>query len=139
MINKFEIYGIVLAILLLGFVGAYFKGRLDEKTAITTRQLADNAQALQKAADGAAARAIADDTARQKAVDFIATVDQGITNVNAKFAKVPTVVVDARGCERLTPASSMRWNAVELLPAGPTPDTTGGAPASVPAAAVPPS
>lgn len=136
-ISKLEIYGIVFAVLMLGFVGAYFKGRLDEKAAITTKQLADNASALQKAADAAAARTTADDAARQKAVDFIATVDQGITNVNAKFAKVPTVVVDARGCERLTPASSMRWNAIELLPAGPVANPAGSAPSSVPAASVP--
>lgn len=134
MISKLEIYAIVLAVLALGFVGAYFKGRLDEKAAITTKQLADNAIVLQKAADAAGARAIADDAARQKAVDFIATVDQGISNVNAKFSKLPTVVVDARGCERLTPNAGMRWNAVELLPSGPTADTTGSAPESMPAA-----
>lgn len=136
MISKLEIYGIVLAVLLLGFVGAYWKGRLDEKAAITTKQLADNAAALQKAADAGAERATADDTARQKAVDFIATVDQGIASVNAKFAKLPTVVVDARGCERLSPNAGMRWNAVELLPTGSTANPAGNAPAGVPAVPV---
>jgi len=136
-ISKLEIYGIVLVVLALGFIGAYFKGRHDEQTVITERTLADNARALQGAADAAIARASADDAARQKATDFIASIDQGLANVQARFSKLPAVVVDAHGCERLTDAGRLRWNAAELLPAGSPVDPAGGAPATVSAGPVP--
>lgn len=137
MISKLEIYGIALAVLLLAFVGAYFKGRHDEQTAITQKTLADNAKILQDAAVAAAARAEADDAARKKTVDLMAAVDQGLANVRQKFSSLPSVVVDARGCERLTPDSGMRWNAVELLPTGPPVEPAGNAPATVPAGPLP--
>lgn len=136
MISKLEIYGIVLVVLALGFVGAYFKGRHDEQTAISQKTLADNSRAMQQAADAAITRATADDAARQKAADFIATVDQGLANVKAKFSNLPSVVVDARGCERLTPSAGMRWNAAELLSSGSTLDAAGSAPTAVPASPV---
>jgi hypothetical protein len=137
-INKLEIYGIVLIVLALGFVGAYFKGRLDEKAAITQKQLADNAQKMTAYEGTLESRANADDAARQKALAFIAQVDQGLANVKSQFSKLPSVVVDARGCERLSPISGMRWNAVELLPAGPVANTAGSTPEAVPAAPVSP-
>ncbi|MDB6085197.1 MAG: hypothetical protein JWN43_3078 [Gammaproteobacteria bacterium] len=137
MISKLEIYGIVLAILALGFVGAYFKGRLDEKAAITTKQLADNASDMTKYQTTLAGRADADEAARKKTADFIVSIDQGLANVQAKFSKLPNVVVDARGCPALTPAAGLHWNAVELLPAGPAEQPAGSAPNPVPTAAVP--
>lgn len=135
--TRLEIWGIGLLILALALGGAYFKGRHDEYHTVVNEQLAANEKALTAAAAAATARAAADDTARQKATDFIASVDQGISHVNAQFASLPPVVVDARGCPQLTPAAGMRWNAIELLPAGPTPDATGSAPATVPASPVP--
>lgn len=113
---KLEAYGIALVVMILCCVGAYFKGRLDVERSITTQQQAANARALQSAADAATARAGADDQARQRAADFIKTVDQGLEAVRAKFANLPTVVVDGRGCPQLTDAARDRWNAVELIP-----------------------
>src|SRR5436305_59292 len=110
MLTKLEVYGIVAALIVAAVLASYFKGRSDEHRTITTEQLAANAKALQDAATAATARAAADDTARQKAADLISTVDQGIANVNAKFAKVPAVVVDSRGCSQLGDAVRMRWN-----------------------------
>lgn len=141
MLAKLEIYAIAigagLLLLALGTLGGYFKGRLDEKVAITQKQLADNAQAMQRYEVVSQNRADADDAARQRTIAFIVAVDQGLANVNAKFSKLPSVVLDARGCERLTPASALRWNATELLPSGPAPNAAGSAPEAVSAAAVP--
>jgi hypothetical protein len=137
-ISRPEIYGIGLVILLLGFVGAYFKGRLDEKAAIVRQINADNTVAMQKWVNTAEQRSQADDLARQRTQILLDTIDRGITNVNTKFAKLPTVVVDARGCERLTPNARLRWNAVELLSSGPAdPPAGGAAPDTVPAGGVP--
>jgi hypothetical protein len=135
--SKLELYGIVLAIVLLSIGGAYFKGRLDEHRSITTQQLAANASDMTKYQTALETRAAADDASRQKAADFIASVDQGIARVNAKFANVPTVVVDAHGCPALTDNARLRWNSVELLPAGPVANTAASASAAVPASPVP--
>jgi len=136
MISKLEIYGIVLAVLIFALVGAYFKGRHDEQTAITQKTLADNAAVMKSAADAAIARAAADDASRQKTADLMEAVEKGIANVQAKFSSLPSVVVDARGCERLTPDAGMRWNSVELLPPGPALSAPGSAPAALPAGQV---
>jgi len=134
---RLEIYGIVAAVLLMAIAGAYFKGRLDEKAAITEKTLADNSKAMQAAETAAEARASADDQARQKAVAFMNQVDEGLANVRTKFSNLPAVVVDARGCERLTPDAGLRWNAAELLSEGPAVDAAGHAPPAVPASPVP--
>ena len=138
MISRLEIYAIVLVVLALGFVGAYFKGRLDEKAAITQKTNADNTLAMQRWVDVAQQRTQADDLARSQTLALIDTVNLGMEDVNTKFAKVPTVVVDARGCERLTASARLRWNAVELLSAGPADEPAGSAaPGAVPAGDVP--
>lgn len=136
--SRLEIYGIALLVLALALAGSYAKGRLDEKSEITQKQLADNAQAMQRYQDVAKDRADDDDKARQRMLAFIATIDQGLDNVSAKFSKLPSVVVDARGCERITPAAALRWNAVELLPAGSTDQPTRKPPDPLPASQMPP-
>ncbi len=141
MLQKLEIYAIAISagllLLVLGTAGGYLKGRLDEKSALVERQLADNAKAMQDAATAAQTRAAADDQARQKALEFAAQIDVRIADVNTRFSKLPSVVVDSRGCERLTPNAGMRWNATELLPTGPAANPAGGAPGPVSASAVP--
>jgi len=137
-INKLEIYGIALVVAILCACAAYIKGRFDEKAAIVRKTNADNTVAMQRWVETAQQRSQADDLARQRTQDFINTVTQGIDHVNAKFARLPTVVVDARGCERLTTAARMRWNAVELLSAGQADAPAGSAaPDAVPAGSVP--
>ncbi|HXH91212.1 MAG TPA: hypothetical protein VNN25_06500 [Thermoanaerobaculia bacterium] len=122
MIQRLEIYAIAigagLLLLVLGTTGGYFKGRLDEKAAITQKQLADDAKKMTDYQGTLEKRAAADDTARDKALAFVADIDKRMDGINAKFAKLPNVVVDARGCERLTDAARLRWNSVELLPTG---------------------
>jgi hypothetical protein len=135
--TKLEIYGIALLVLVLALGGSYFKGRHDEFRATATEQLAANAKALEAAATAQAARADADDKARRKANDFIDQIDQGIASVKAKFAQLPSVVVDAHGCPQLTDAARLRWDAIELLPAGPTADAAGNPSAALPAGQVP--
>jgi hypothetical protein len=133
-----EIRLAIYALVVLGFVGCYFKGRLDEKAAITTKQLADNSADMTKYQTTLASRSDADEAARKKTADFIASIDQGLANVQAKFSKLPNVVVDARGCPALTPASGLHWNSVELLSAGPADRPADHAPDPVPASPVPP-
>jgi len=138
MINKLEVYAIALVVLALAFVGAYWKGRLDEKTVITQKQLADNAADMTRYQTTLAGRADADEAARAKTTQFIAAIDQGLVNVQAKFSKLPNVVVDARGCPALTPAAGLHWNSVELLPAGPAANAADHVTNAVPAGPVPP-
>ncbi len=142
MIQKLEIYaiaiGAALLLTLLSATGAYFKGRFDEKAAITQKQLADNAQKMTGYQDTLEKRAAADDTARDKALAFVADIDKRMDGINAKFAKLPNVVVDARGCERLTDTARLRWNSIELLPAGPTDQPAGIPPDALQPAPMPP-
>jgi hypothetical protein len=121
--TKLELYGIALLVLAMALGGAYFKGRLDAERAIAQKQLADNAEALQRYAKREDDRAAADDLARQKTVAFMGAVEQGITNANAQFSKL--VAVDNHGCERLTDDARLRWNAIELLPAGSAHESAG--------------
>ena len=137
MITKAEIYGIVVVVLLLGFAAAYFKGYSNGKEAVVQKTLDDNARKMgeyQQVADG---RATADDLSRQKALAFVSDIDKRMDSVNAKFAKLPNVVVDARGCERLTDAAGVRWNNVELVPAGSPVDAPGDAVGPVQSPVVP--
>lgn len=108
--NRLEIYAIILAVFGLSLTAAYFKGRFDMQKAITTKQLADNAAALQKANDELTKRAEADDKARKLTEDFIDRVTSGLGAVNAKFAKLPNVVMDAHGCADLNDNFRLRWN-----------------------------
>jgi len=134
--NRLEIYGVLLVLFGAILVAGYFKGRNDEKTALVTQQLADNAKALQEAADAARARAAADDAARTEAEAFTERMKQGLTDVNARFSKLPNVVMDARGCPDLNDNFRLRWNAVTGLfgASGLSPDQSGIA---VPAQPVP--
>lgn len=134
--SRLEIYGIALVILVIAIGGAYFKGRLDAERSIAQKQLADNSQAMQRYANVEQSREQADDLARQKTLAFMGAVEQGIANVNSKFSSL--AMVDSRGCERLTGDARLRWNAVELLPAGPTEQPAGSAPGAVPVGAMPP-
>lgn len=137
--NKLEIYGIVLAVLILAGASAYFKGRSDERDAFQQKALAANATKMAGYESTQMQRATADDAARDKALKFVDDISKRMDGVNAKFSKLPNIVVDARGCEHLTDAARVRWNAIELVPTGPavheTLDAAGPVrPAEVPAA-----
>jgi non-canonical (house-cleaning) NTP pyrophosphatase len=136
-VTRLEVYGAVFLLLVLAIGAAYFKGCRDTERRISNEQAVANVKALEDSTRAAEARAIADDSARAKADQFRAEVEEGIENVRAKFARVPTVVVDDRGCQRLTDAARLRWNAVELLPAGSTLSAAGESAAAVPAEPVP--
>jgi len=58
-----------------------------------------------------------DSLARQATDAYMARVNEGLTDVASKFAKLPSVVVDTRGCTDIAPAWDMRWNATADLPA----------------------
>jgi hypothetical protein len=139
--EKLEIYGIALIASLLLTVGAFFvgeyKGMYDEKSAAAEKLEAANERAISTYADTLKSRSDADAQAANTTRDYIAAVEQGLANVQTRFAKLPMVVVDAHGCPSLTAAARLRWNAVELLPAGPAELTTGNATGALPAAAVP--
>lgn len=118
MITKLEIYGAILAIVLLGDLGFYFLGRYQEDKA----NRADQALADQKATREILDRAITlrglDDKGADATDLLIAGINQRLTDVNSKFAKLPNVVVDARGCPQLGDNFGLRWNAAADLSAG---------------------
>lgn len=136
LLTKLEMYAIVAVLLIAVIVGAYFKGRNDEKDTFASKQLIANAKVLQDSLDSAHARMEEDDKARQTTEEFIARTRQGLSDVNTKFAKLPNVVVDTRGCSQLGDNFRMRWAAAAGVSAGPTLDTSGVPSAVVPAAKV---
>jgi len=137
-VNRLEIYGIILAIWALTVIAAELHGRYEEHKVAAEKQLAANAVKMTDYGKTIEGRAAADDAARERMTAFMDQVSKGLTNVQAKFASLPSVVVDPRGCSVLTPDAGMRWNAVELVPPGSANNATGRAPQTVPAPAVPP-
>jgi hypothetical protein len=113
--NKLEIYGVLLLLIIASITGAYFKGAHDKEHSLATEQLAANAKALQESTLALQARAKADDEARAASEAFTARMKQGLADVNARFAKLPNVVVDAHGCPDLGDNFRLRWNAVTGL------------------------
>jgi hypothetical protein len=136
--NRLEIYAIILAVWGLTVIAAELHGRYEEHKAASEKQLAANAEKITDYGKTLEGRNAADRAAQDQWTAFMAQVAKGIDNVNAKFAGLPSVVVDPRGCAVLTPDAGMRWNAVELVPAGPANDAAGHAAQGVPAPAVPP-
>jgi hypothetical protein len=116
---RLEIYAVALAVALLFSVGTYFKGRVDERDATQQKQLAANAKQMTDYQVTQQLRDAADDKSRSAALAFVDDISKRMDTVNAKFSKLPSVVVDAHGCEHLTDAARSLWNAVEMVPAGP--------------------
>lgn len=135
--TRFEIYAIVLAVIALTMMGAYYKGRGDERDDAQQKQLAANATKMTDYQATLDKRNEADDQARGKALAFVDDISKRMDTVNAKLSKLPAVVVDARGCSTLTDAAGVRWNNVELVPTGQALDPPGDAVGPVRPAEVP--
>lgn len=133
--QKLEIYAIALAAALILTVGAFFvgefKGKYEEQASAAQKLEAANSKAIDTYATTLKDRADADSQSIARSQALIAAYDQGLQNVHATLAKLqPTVVKGADGCPAFTGTAKLRWDAIELLPAGPT---------DAPAGAVPPS
>lgn len=134
---RLEIYAGVLVLMAVCCVGSYFKGRGDESDANHKTVLANNARAMTDYQAAALLRDQADEASRGRALAFVDDVSKRMDSVNAKLSKLPPIVVDARGCDRLTDAAGVRWNNVELVPAGQALDPPGDAVGPVQPAGVP--
>lgn len=131
--QKLEIYGIAIAAALLLTVGAFFvgefKGKYEQQAAAAVKLEAANSKAIDTYAGTLKDRADADAQSIARSQALIAAYDQGLNNVHDKLAKLqPTVVKGTDGCPALTSTAVMRWNAVELLPAGSTDKPAAGGP-----------
>jgi hypothetical protein len=109
--NKLEIYAILALMLVATGGGLYFKGRHDEKVILTEKALADSAKVLSDANDALRARTEADNAARGVANNFMATVQSNMMEVNTRFAHVPQVIINDKGCPDIAPSFRLRWNA----------------------------
>lgn len=114
-IAKLELYAVALVVILIAMGGAYFKGGSDRERKIHTEEAAQLTTALQTAAVAAQARAASDDAARLKADALLKTLDDNLLDLDKRFAHVPQVVVDTRGCATVAPAFRVRWNSLEAL------------------------
>ena len=112
---RLEVYAIVFVLLLAGMGAAYYKGGADKERSIHEKEAAQMVDALRDGAIAAASRAEADDIARTRAQEFIERAEKGLTEINRRFANVPQVVVDSKGCSTLSDGFRMRWNAVETV------------------------
>lgn len=139
--QRLEAYAIALLAALVLTIGAFFvgefKGKYEQQATSAQQQQAANLKSIDTYAGTLKDRADADAKAADKTNQLIAAVDEGIANAQKKFAGLPTVVMDAHGCARLTDTARMRFNAVELLPAGPADEPAGNAPGAVSAGPVP--
>jgi hypothetical protein len=118
-IAKLEGYALAIAAACLCTVAAYFYGRFEERSTIATEEHAADEKALQGLLDAANARAADDARAHAASEAFIARVQSGLGEVNAKFSSIPNVVVDARGCGVLSDGFRLRWAADNAAGAGP--------------------
>lgn len=129
--GKLEAYGIAIAAFIIISVAAFFMGdfygTLKERDSTQIKLAQANEAAVKNYGDVLQTRSQDDAQAHARTVDLIAAINEGIDSVHTKFASLPNVVVDARGCPSLTDTARLRWNAVELLPSGPI-DTSPGQP-----------
>lgn len=139
MITKLEIYCVVGLMIVFGNAGFYALGRWHgEKQVYLEQAKADQAE-TRKILDRAIDIRNSDDQGRSITNEFIHRVTQGLSDVNTKFAKLPNVVVDSRGCSDFSPAFSLRYNAVSDLLSGHAIDPAGDIAHGVPADGLPPS
>jgi hypothetical protein len=141
--GKLEAYGIAIAAFVIISVAAFFMGdfygTLKERDAAQTKLTQANEAALRNYGDVLQTRSADDSQAHARTVDLLAAINEGIDGVQKKFAGLPNVVMDARGCPSLTDTARLRWNAVELLPTGPIDEPAGSTAGAVSTGAVSPS
>jgi len=136
--TKLEIYLIGLLIVILGDVGFYVLGRWQESQHIQAKQNAADVTELHSILVEATQMRDNDERARQATDAYISRINEGLTDVASKFAKLPSVVVDSRGCADVSPNWSLRFNATADLPAGSALNGSGVDPAGLQPAPVPP-
>ena len=135
--TRLEIYLVALVIIILGDAAFYVLGRWQESQHVAAKQNAADVQELHSILSDAIVLRDKDSLARQATDAYMARVNKGLTDVASKFAKLPSVVVDTRGCADIAPAWGMRWNATADLPAGSAVSGGGDDPAGLHAASVP--
>ena len=136
--TRLEIYLIALLVVILGDAGFYVLGRWQESQHVASKQNAADVQELHSILSDAIAVRDKDSLARQATDAYMARVKEGLTDVASEFARLPSVVVDTRGCADIAPAWGMRWNATADLPAGSAVSGGGDDPAGLHDASVPP-
>lgn len=140
MISRLEVY-IILGLLIAlpaAFFGGDLHGHLAEARAVHSKQTEADAKALSDALRQAQELLAGDQAAAQRAADKLGAINKGIDDAAARLGKLPSVVVDARGCERLSSDWGLRWDSVESLSGRPSDGPPGLAPGAVRAGDVQP-
>lgn len=139
MISRLEIY-IILGLLVAtaaAYVAGDVHGHLAESRVVASKQTEADAKALGDALKQAQGLLHGDQTAAEAAAARFNAINKGIDNAVAKFGALPSVVLDAHGCERLSDSFGLRWNTVESLSGGSPVGVPDRAPGGVPAGAMP--
>lgn len=130
-VYRLEVYGVLIALILATNFGCYVYGRSSEREEIHSKQLEADATAVHSILEDERRRTDDDALARKTTEDFLAHVNQGLSDVSAKYSKLPNVVVDSRGCERLADAFGVRWNAAAGVSTEPADGSTDGSAGAV--------